>query len=91
VLVSLDEPVVVAESARLAISLRQRQVAVVGEVWNRFDVDRERTDASRHDADRELASATIFEAPRLSGPLVGFDAIRKWSDHWVLRYSNPTS
>lgn len=91
VLVSLDEPVVVAESARLAISLRQRQVAVVGEVWNRFDVDRERTDASRHNADRQLAAATVFEAPLLSGPLVGLDAIRKWSDHWVLRHSNPTS
>jgi len=91
VLVSLDESIVIAETARLATALRRTHVAVVGEVWNRAD---DGTDAE-HQAAEDARNASVvgtplFVAPRASGALIGVEAIREWSRRWVLQQSGPS-
>lgn len=89
-LVSLDEPVVIAESARLAKALQRTHVAVLGEVWNRVPAAGDTRDAEIPRERREGVDAPIFEAPRASGALIGVDAILEWSRRWVLRQSEPS-
>jgi arsenite-transporting ATPase len=69
VLVSLDEPAVRDETARLAATLRDARITVLGEIMNR--VPRSHT----------LDGAT-FVAPAAQQPLIGPDAIREWSASW---------
>ncbi|MFL5614603.1 MAG: ArsA family ATPase [Gemmatimonadaceae bacterium] len=70
VLVSLDEPAVTAETARLAELLRSTGITVIAEIRNRVTKD-------AHGAD-----AGIHLAPESDRPLVGVDAIQDWSRSW---------
>ena len=69
-LVSLDEPSVRAETARLASLLRTTGIAVIGEVRNR---------ARRGDIADGVA---VVIAPEFGRPLVGVEAIREWALTW---------
>jgi arsenite-transporting ATPase len=69
VLVSLNEPAVTAETARLTELLRQTGIAVLGEVRNRID--------SAIGPDQGIVAAPEFE-----GRLVGIAAIREWARRW---------
>jgi len=71
VLVSLDEPVVRAETLRLTNLLGASGIAVLGEVRNRVMT------ASASDT-----SPTIF-APTVATPLIGVATIREWSWRWT--------
>ena len=77
VLVSLDEPAVIAETTRLTSAIRQNGVAVIGAVRNRV------SDAASQYAGVE--PTTVFEAPLEAKPLVGIEAIRDWSRDWIVR------
>jgi arsenite-transporting ATPase len=70
VLVSLDEPAVIAESIRLAGILRSTGIGVLGEIRNRATID----------AVTQLRPS--FLAPEFDRSLVGLDAIRDWTRHW---------
>jgi arsenite-transporting ATPase len=70
VLVSLDEPAVIAESQRLADTLRETGIAILGEVRNRVR------------ATSEVARGPTFLAGEAGLPLVGISAIREWSQNW---------
>jgi arsenite-transporting ATPase len=70
VLVSLDEPVVTAETKRLADLLRSTGISVLGEIRNRVT-------KAAHDA-----GARTRVAPESDRPLIGVDAIRDWSRSW---------
>lgn len=70
VLVSLDEPVVIAETDRLAVLLRSTGISVRGEIRNR--VKRQAQDIE----------AGALVAPESDWPLIGVDAIRDWSRSW---------
>lgn len=78
VLVSLPEPVVQAESARLAVALREHGLSVLGWVLNRV-------------ADPRLSPALEFGpgvtivAPESERALVGVDAIAGWCQRWRVR------
>ena len=76
VLVTLDEPLVRAESLRLAAALAGTHVAVVGVVRNRV------TDSS---IDQPLTLDPVVPtviAPASHTPLVGVTAIREWYARW---------
>ena len=70
VLVSLDEPAVTSETARLEALLRSTGMTVLAEIRNRVTKD-------AHNAD-----AGIHLAPESDRPLVGVDAIQDWSRSW---------
>jgi anion-transporting ArsA/GET3 family ATPase len=78
VLVTLDEPVVVAESTRLATTLDEMRIAVVGVVVNRLSAER-----------RQLATfnwpKSPILAPESDHPLIGADAITNWCERWRAR------
>lgn len=81
VLVSLDEPVVVAETDRLARRLASTGVAIVGDIRNRI-----RELASPDDALPATAPRHPFVlAPELDPPPVGVAAIRDWCERWRRR------
>ena len=81
VLVSLDEPVVVAETDRLARRLASTGVAIVGNIRNRI-----REFASRDDALPATAPTHPFVlAPERDPPPVGVAAIRDWCERWRWR------
>jgi len=81
VLVSLDEPVVVAETDRLARRLASTGVAIVGDIRNRI-----RELASPDDALPATAPTHPFVlAPELDPPPVGVAAIRDWCERWRRR------
>ena len=69
-LVSLDEPSVRAETTRLANLLRATGISVIGEVRNRAP------------AEGTVNGAPIVIAPEFATPLVGVEAIRKWTSTW---------
>ena len=74
VLVALDEPVVRAETERLAAQVAQRGIAVAGVVLNRA------TSA----AALPVANAPVhFEAPITDPPPIGIDALRRWAASWT--------
>jgi arsenite-transporting ATPase len=83
VLVSLDEPVVIAETTRLADILEATRIPVLGEVRNR--VISARTSAHAHRAERNGGPAVVYEAPNESAPPVGAETIRAWSRRWTRR------
>ena len=74
-LVSLDEPSVRVETARLADLLRGKGVAVIGEILNR---------ALTNGPTGGMPVATAPEFPR---PLVGVEAIREWTSTWKRPHS----
>jgi hypothetical protein len=82
VLVSLDEPMVVAESARLAAALKDKGTAVVAEVWNRVE---DRRAPANQRAEGVTGASLVLLAPLAASPLVGTSAIREWSQHWLPR------
>jgi arsenite-transporting ATPase len=74
VLVTLDEPVVRAETERLAHEVRARGVSISGVVLNRATTP----------AALPAAEAPVhLQAPAVQPPPVGVDALRRWSDSWV--------
>ena len=78
VLVSLNEPIVRAESERLTKELRNAGVALLGIVWNRLQSGAE---PASSDA---LPRHSIF-AQESASPLVGRAAIADWSRRWQQR------
>jgi arsenite-transporting ATPase len=81
VLVSLAEPVVIAETGRLAQSLASTGIAIVGDIRNRVREGASPDDASRDDA----ATRPFVLAPELDPPPVGVAAIRDWCERWQQR------
>jgi hypothetical protein len=71
---SLDEPVVRAETARLATAIAALGVDVIGIVWNRAKVTVSPLPESR--APRQ------FCADHASPPPIGVAALRAWSHSW---------
>ena len=69
-LVSLDEPSVRAETARLADLLRATGIAVIGEVRNRALTS------------GTVGGMPAVIAPEFARPLVGVEAIREWTSTW---------
>ena len=82
VLVSLDEPVVVAETGRLAQCLASTGVAIVGDIRNRVREAPKTNDALRAGA---AATRPFVLAPELDPPPVGVAAIRDWCERWQQR------
>lgn len=78
VLVSLDEPIVQAETARLAATLRTANVAVLGLIENRIG----RSGLSHPSPD--LPEPRIV-APESDKPLVGTQSIADWCHRWESR------
>jgi arsenite/tail-anchored protein-transporting ATPase len=74
VLVSLDEPVVRAETERLAAALHARSIDVAGLVWNRARRDPSPLPAS--------VSERQYCAREVSPPPIGATALRDWSKSW---------
>jgi len=75
VLVTLDEPVVRAETERLFTEVRNRGVSVTGVILNRASYRRAAlpvTDAPMH-----------FEAPAAEPSPIGVVALRRWAESWV--------
>ena len=76
VLVTIDEPLVRAESERLRAALERARIAVVGTVRNRVTA-LEATNPVHRDA-----AALEVAAPISTIPLVGQRALREWYDRW---------
>jgi arsenite-transporting ATPase len=76
VLVTLNEPVVRAETERLFTEVRERGVSVAGVILNR---------ASPSDrATLPVTDAPVhFEAPAVEPPPIGVVALRRWTRSWV--------
>jgi arsenite-transporting ATPase len=74
VLVTLDEPVVRAETERLPKEVRARGVSISGVVLNR---------ATAQSALPAAEAPVHLQAPAVQPPPVGVDALRRWSDSWV--------
>jgi hypothetical protein len=74
VVVALDEPVVRAETARLAAAVRTRGIDVGAVLWNR--VDRLPSPLPASVADRQ------FLAGEMTPPPIGATALREWSASW---------
>jgi arsenite-transporting ATPase len=73
VIVTLDQPVVRAETERLAAEVRRRRVPISGVVLNR----------AARGAALPVADAPLhFEAPPADPPPVGIAALREWGDSW---------
>jgi arsenite-transporting ATPase len=85
VLVSLDEPLVISETTRLATTLHTAGIAVLGAITNRV------REGTREAADDDTSSWTriavhpTFVAPEIEGPLIGIAAIRNWCRRWRKR------
>jgi anion-transporting ArsA/GET3 family ATPase len=76
VLVTLDQPVVRAETERLAEAVRARHVTVAGVILNR---------ATSTPALPVTDAPVHFQAPAVDPPPVGVDALRRWSESWTMR------
>ena len=74
VLVTLDEPVVVAETVRLAREVRRRRVAIAGLVLNR---------AAAPATLPEMDAPLHLEAPAASPPPAGRAALDAWLSSWT--------
>lgn len=75
VLVSLDEPIVVAETSRLARALTQTGVSILGEIRNRVSPRSAQSPAD--------SSRPFFLAPEREPPPIGVADIRDWCERWV--------
>lgn len=73
-IVALDEPVVRAETERLAAETRARGVALLGVLWNRVS-------STPHPLPSTIA-ARQFCAPAIAPPPIGVDALRQWALQW---------
>lgn len=73
VLVTLDQPVVRAETERLAAEVRRRNVGITGVVLNR---------ATRSSALPVVDAPLHFEAPAVDPAPVGIEALRRWGMSW---------
>jgi arsenite-transporting ATPase len=74
IVVTLDEPVVRAETARLAAAVRARGIAVTSILWNRV-----------HSAPSPLPAGVAdrqFCAEEVTPPPIGAPALREWSTSW---------
>jgi arsenite-transporting ATPase len=76
VVVTLDEPLVRGETARLVAATRAEGVEVRGVVWNRWTG---RGSPSPLPVNPPLAQ---FVAPAATPPPIGVAALRAWADHW---------
>jgi len=74
VLVSLDEPVVRAETERLSAAVESRRVEVVALVWNRAEREPAPLPAS-------VAGRQLF-AQETNPPPIGVKALRQWLRSW---------
>jgi anion-transporting ArsA/GET3 family ATPase len=74
VLVSLDEPVVRAETERLAAEITARGIDIAALVWNRVRSEPSPLPAS--------AVARQFCASEMIPPPIGAPALREWSTSW---------
>lgn len=74
VLVTLDEPVVRAETERLAAEVRARDVSISGVVLNR---------AAQPAALPVVDAPVHFQAPTVDPAPVGLDALRRWGESWI--------
>ena len=74
VLVTMDQPVVLDESARLADEVRRLGVPLLAVVMNR---------ATSDSALPELVAPVHLQAPRAERPPVGVDRLRAWSAAWT--------
>jgi arsenite-transporting ATPase len=74
IVVALDEPVVRAETARLAAAVRERGIAVSAVVWNRAQSAPSPLPASV--ADRQFCAGDVTPPP------IGAPALREWSGSW---------
>jgi len=75
VIVSLDEPVVRAETERLAGEIAARGIDVAALVWNR--VDRDPSPLPRRLAARQFCAGDVIPPPS------GAAALREWSKTWM--------
>jgi arsenite-transporting ATPase len=81
VIVSLDEPVVRAETERLAAAVRDRGIDVIAVGWNRV---------THRPAPLPTAlAAHQYFAEEVSPPPIGVAALREWSRSWTELSSNP--
>jgi arsenite-transporting ATPase len=80
-IVALDEPVVRAETARLAGAIASRHMDVAAIIWNRVTNAPEPLPAA-------LAPRQLF-AEETSPPPVGVGALRTWSRSWRELPSHP--
>jgi arsenite-transporting ATPase len=74
VLVSLDEPIVIDQTKRLARAVAAIGVSTIGEVRNRVSSGRAQTASD--------PSRPFFVAPELEPPPIGVAAIRDWCERW---------
>ncbi len=74
IVVALDEPVVRAETARLAAAVRTRGIAVSAVMWNRAHSSPSPLPASV--ADRQFCAGDVTPPP------IGVPALREWSGSW---------
>jgi arsenite-transporting ATPase len=74
IVVALDEPVVRAETARLAAAVRARGVDVAAVLWNRVHLPPSPLPASV--ADRQFLAGAVTPPP------IGATALREWSASW---------
>ena len=85
VLVTLDEPVVQAETVRLAGEVQRRGMRIAGVVRNRAS-------AATTDASLPVAGAAMhLEAPATDPAPVGIDGIRRWTERWRPAHEPRTS
>jgi hypothetical protein len=74
VLVSLDEPIVIAQTKRLARAVAAIGVSTIGEVRNRVSSGCAQTASD--------PARPFFVAPELEPPPIGVAAIRDWCERW---------
>ena len=74
IVVALDEPVVRAETARLAAAVRARGITVSAVLWNRVHSPPSPLPASV--ADRQFCAGNVTPPP------IGAPALREWSESW---------
>jgi hypothetical protein len=78
--VALDEPVVRAETERLAAAVHARRMAFVGVLWNQITAS-----SAAATSVAPLPSNVIarqFCAPAVTPPPIGPAALRAWSRRW---------
>jgi arsenite/tail-anchored protein-transporting ATPase len=76
VVVSLDEPVVRAETSRLTRAVRERGIDLPAIIWNRVNTSGVRSPLP------DAGDAAQFCAEEVSPPPIGIDSIRTWSGSW---------
>jgi arsenite-transporting ATPase len=91
VLVWLNQPLVIAETTRLAVALKERRIPILGEVWNRVREAHQVTDRAGQHALPILERLPGFEASEEPESIVGPRAIRNWSCRWRMRSAGMSS